>query len=447
MRTYLSQKRELIAFAVAGVLTTAVNYISYSMMTAVYGLNINLSNVIAWILAVLTGFFANKALVFQKRDWSPGMLAREGSLFVGSRLFSGAVTIGLVPVLMQLGVTQRIFGVPGAVAKLLAEAIEMVLNYFLSKYAVFRNNQETRSYDTKEDSLNREQPVSVEYHADDYGLFPTQSRRILDCAENGVLNAVSVMTNGPHLAACMEAFQPYSGRAALSVHLNFMEGRAFCPGLLTDGTGIFHTSFGALLLHSFLPDRGKYRAALREEIRAQIHGLLPYLGEGRGIRVDGHAHYHMLPVVFDALMDVIREEGLSVSYIRVPADPIRLYLRHWGALEGFRPVNLVKVLVLDLLAWRNTRKYRDFFQRTERRVFLGVLFSGNMRLQNVSAVLPEAEALAARKGWGVEILAHPGGVYEPEDVEALTHRDDRAFLTSASREREAEMFIESQGAL
>lgn len=288
--------------------------------------------------------------------------------------------------------------------------------------------------------MSYEYPVSIEYHADDYGLFPAQSRRILDCAENGVLNAVSVMTNGPYLAACMEAFQPYSGRVALSVHLNFMEGRAFCPGLLTDGTGIFHTSFGALLLHSFLPDRGKYRAALREEIRAQIHALLPYLGEERGLRVDGHAHYHMLPVVFDALMDIIREEGLSVSYIRVPADPIRLYLRHWGALEGFRPVNLVKVLVLDLLAWRNTRKYRDFFQKTERRVFLGVLFSGNMCLQNVSAVLPEAKALAVKKGWGVEVLAHPGGVYEAEDTQALTHRDDKAFLINKNRRKEADMF-------
>lgn len=248
---------------------------------------------------------------------------------------------------------------------------------------------------------------TIEYHADDYGLFPAQSRRILDCADHGVLNAVSVMTNGPHLAACMETFRPYQDRLAAAVHLNFMEGRAFCPGLLTDGAGNFHTSFGALLLHSFLPDRGRYRAALREEIRAQIRALLPYLEEGRGLRIDGHAHYHMLPVVFDALADVIREEGLTVSYIRVPSDPIRLYLKHWGKLEGFRPINLVKVLILDLLAWRNRRKYRELFSRLERRVFLGVLFSGNMCFQNVSAVLPEAEALAARRGWGVEVLAIP----------------------------------------
>lgn len=289
------------------------------------------------------------------------------------------------------------------------------------------------------DALKPKHTVSVEYHADDYGLFPAQSRRILDCSDHGVLNAVSVMTNGPHLAACMEAFGPYKDRLAAAVHLNFMEGRAFCPGILTDQAGNFHVTFGALLLHSFLPARRKYRAALREEIRAQIHALLPYLG-GRPLRIDGHAHYHMLPVVFDALMDIIQEENLSVSYIRVPKDPVRLYLRHWKELDGFRPINLVKVLILDLLAWRNEWKYRAFFDGLERRVFLGVLFSGNMCYENVSAVLPEAEALAARKGWGVEVLAHPGGVHEPEDVQELTHPDDRAFLTSGSREREAAMF-------
>lgn len=280
---------------------------------------------------------------------------------------------------------------------------------------------------------------AIEYHADDYGLFPTQSRRILDCADNGVLNAVSVMTNGPHLGECMEPLRPY-GELAVAVHLNFMEGRALCPGLLTDREQNFRASFGSLLLHSYLPGRGKYRAALREEIRAQIRALLPYLDEGRGLRIDGHSHYHMLPVVFDALMDVIREERLSVSYIRVPRDPIGPYLRHWRKLDGFRPINLLKVLVLDLLSWRNTWKYRAFFARLERRVFLGVLFSGNMCYQNVSAVLPEAEALAARKGWGVEVLAHPGGVCEPEDASRVTHKDDLAFLTSGGRRKEADMF-------
>lgn len=279
----------------------------------------------------------------------------------------------------------------------------------------------------------------IEFHADDYGLFPAQSRRILDCADQGVLNAVSVMTNSPNLGVCMAALRSYKDSLAVAVHLNFMEGKAFCPGLLTDESGNFCITFETLLVRSYLPGRRKYRTALREEIRSQIHALLPYLEEGTGLRVDGHAHYHMIPIVFDALMDVAQEENLNISYIRVPRDPLRLYLRHWRNLEGFRFINLIKVLVLDILIWRNQKKYRSFFNGLEQRVFLGVLFTGNMNLQNVRAVLPEAEIMAARKGWDIEILAHPGGVREPGDAMQLTQTDDLAFLTSDDRQKEADM--------
>lgn len=279
----------------------------------------------------------------------------------------------------------------------------------------------------------------IEYHADDYGLFPAQSRRILDCAENGVLNAVSIMTTSPRLAVCMESFEPFLDKLDIAVHLNFMEGQALRPGLLTGKNGTFRVTFGSLLLHSFLLDRKKYRAALKEEIKSQLQAAEPYLS-GKPLRIDSHAHYHMIPVVFDALMDVLTENKLPVSYIRIPMEPIGLYLRHWTELKGLRPINLVKVLVLNLLAARDLHKYRPFMETLEKRVFLGVMLSGRMSYPNVSALRKDAAALAERRGWGLEILAHPGGVYESDDLAELTHKDDAAFLSSRFRRDEAEMF-------
>lgn len=279
----------------------------------------------------------------------------------------------------------------------------------------------------------------IEYHADDYGLFPAQSRRILNCVENGVLNAVSIMSTSPYFAACMEFSEPFLDKLNIAVHLNFMEGRALRPGLLTGKSGTFRVTFGSLLLHSCLPDRNKYRAALREEIKSQLQAAEPYLS-GRPLHIDSHAHYHMIPVVFDALMDVLTENKLPVSYIRIPREPIGLYLRHWTELKGLRPINLVKALVLNLLAGRNLHKYRSFMETLEKRVFLGVMLSGRMSYSNVSALRKDAAALAERRGWSLEILAHPGGVYEPEDLAALTRKDDAAFLSSRFRHEEAEMF-------
>lgn len=284
----------------------------------------------------------------------------------------------------------------------------------------------------------------IEYHADDYGLFPTQSQRIIDCCRNGVVNGISVMPNSPYLPECMEMLRPFWEDIQVAVHLNFMEGRSICDPeevhLLVNDQGVFNISFGKLLLASILPGRRQYKNQLQREVHAQIHAVLPYL-KGRPLRIDGHSHYHMLPVVFDALMDVIQEEKLSVTYIRIPKEYAKIYFSHRKELVQFLPINLLKVLILNLLAKRNRMKYRRFLDSLEQSVFSGVMYSGRMCTQNMSVLLPEMERLAEQRGENLEILAHPGGVYEKEDIAQLTNENDVAFLTSGLRQEEAEAFI------
>lgn len=287
-------------------------------------------------------------------------------------------------------------------------------------------------------------PVAIEYHADDYGLFPEQSRRILRCHERGTLGGVSVMPNSDCLAVCMELLRPYLGEIAVTIHLNLIEGRSLCGHrevpLLTDPDGVFRVSFGGLLLHSFLPDRDAYRDQIKRELRAQITAAASWLEAGAALRLDGHAHYHMLPVVFDALMEVIREDRLRVSYIRIPRESPSIYLRHWRRLRDFSPINLVKVLILNILAERNLRRYGDYLNTLEQRLFLGVFLSGRMYRENVALILPEALRMAREQNRDIEILAHPGGVYEAEDIAKLTNANDVSFLTSENRRKEAAMY-------
>lgn len=292
---------------------------------------------------------------------------------------------------------------------------------------------------------NIHRPIPIEYHADDFGMFPAQSLRILRCRENGLLNGVSVMPNSAYRQTCMELLRGCPG-VAVTIHMNLIEGCSVCDPqeipLLTDADGVFRTGFGRLMLHSLLPDRTAYRNQLKKELRAQIRAVMPYLEEGAPLRLDGHAHYHMVPVVFDALMDVIREEELPVGYIRIPREYPAIYLRHWRQLwRDIHPINLVKVGTLNLLAWRNRRRYGALLDSMEQRVFLGVFLSGHMFRENVAAVLPDALRLAQRKNCQLEILAHPGGIYELEDVARLTNRADIAFLTSAARRKEAQLYM------
>ncbi len=287
-------------------------------------------------------------------------------------------------------------------------------------------------------------PVKIEYHADDYGMFSTQSRRILDCHRHGSLNGVSVMPNGEDLAACMEMLAPYQKEIELTVHLNFFEGKALADPKeipqLADAEGNLNGSFGSLLLQSYLPGRKRCVLQLKQEIRAQIDSVKSYLNGSCALRLDGHAHYHMIPVVFDALAEVIREEKLDVSYIRIPREYVSVYLKNWNKIEKFPVINLAKVMILNILAFRNTRKHRSLLQGMEKKVFLGVLLSGRMHRKNVEAVLADAVKLAKKRNCGLELLAHPGGVYEKQDIAKLTNADDVAFLSSEYRQKEASMF-------
>ncbi len=284
----------------------------------------------------------------------------------------------------------------------------------------------------------------TEFHADDFGLFPTQSKRILNCLEDGALNGISIIPNGEDLAKCLTLLPDHG--LALTVHLNLMQGHCLADPssvtLLTDKNGVFSVGFGELLFCPLFGKRDIYKKQLKAELSAQIHMLLPLFQEKKlSLRIDGHAHWHMIPVVFDALMEIIQEEKLPVVYIRIPAEPVSVYLKNFFRILPFPPINIIKSLLLRLLAQINRHRWQKQLDRMEKRVFLGVLLSGCFDLRRIRAVLPEAEALAEKQSCGLELLVHPGSVHEPDDLARVTNENDRRFFTSPARELEAEGLI------
>lgn len=284
--------------------------------------------------------------------------------------------------------------------------------------------------------------MHIEYHADDYGLFPEQSERILDCARNGILNGVSIMPNSPYLEECMRALAPYRDRIDVTVHLNFVEGRAISPADeipdLVNEDGNYDISFGKMTLGSYNPFvRGRLKRQLKKELRAEIEACLPYL-DPEHIRLDGHVHYHMIPVLFDALVEVIEENHYHVSFIRFPEENVELYKAHAQEIDQILPINRVKVLVLNHFGKRNRKRHAAFLKDIEIYQFMGVMMSGHMSYDNVAPLLADAGHLAEHDKTGLEVLFHPGSVLEPERVAALTSADDHEFLTSEWRAREAD---------
>lgn len=136
--SFYARHREGSAYLVSGVAVTVINWIAYTLLVTSGHMGVTAGNTAAWLIAVLAAFLLNKCYVFRSRVWRPGPLLREAAAFFGSRIFSGVVEIGMVPLLMILGVTGTLFGIQGFFAKLISQGVSMVLNYFLGKYAVFR---------------------------------------------------------------------------------------------------------------------------------------------------------------------------------------------------------------------------------------------------------------------------------------------------------------------
>ena len=46
------------------------------------------------------------------------------------------------------------------------------------------------------------------------------------------------------------------------------------------------------------------------------------------LRIDSHQHTHMIPVVAEALFEVLEEQGWKVSYVRDAKEPFFLFFKN-----------------------------------------------------------------------------------------------------------------------
>lgn len=146
--------RETISYLIFGVLTTLVNYVvffglEFALGARDEGLLYLITNFVAWIVAVIFAFFTNKLFVFESKDFSGRYLVTEFISFTGARvltlLFESAF----------LFVTVEALGVDKNISKILASIFVIILNYFASKFFVFRKTdsgkKDTNGYSNSEE--------------------------------------------------------------------------------------------------------------------------------------------------------------------------------------------------------------------------------------------------------------------------------------------------------
>ena len=66
----------------------------------------------------------------------------------------------------------------------------------------------------------------------------------------------------------------------------------------------------------------------------------------------------MIPVVADALLEVIQKNGLEVEYVRNSREPMFPFLKKGSFYKTYRPVNFVKNMILHFCSFLLEGKFR-----------------------------------------------------------------------------------------
>ena len=280
----------------------------------------------------------------------------------------------------------------------------------------------------------------IYFCADDYGISEGANSRIENCLENGVLNKISVLPNGKD----SDFKKRLSGKdAMLSLHINLVEG---CPlsnpndvDLLVSESGYFKYSFIGLLALSLSPKRKKLEKQIYKEIQNQIEFWKKTTGETLSVSIDSHQHTHMIPLIFKTLMRVIKEEGLKVSYLRIPNEPLLPYIYTPTLYFEYHPVGLVKQWLLKTFALVNRRELKK--SKIQSAYFMGILFSGKLNEARIRKLLPHYLKLANKYNKNIEIGFHPGYVKSGEKLLDGSRQDFRKFYFSPWRNIEHETLI------
>lgn len=128
--------RDVILYAIFGVLTTIINIVSFYVLTHLFNISIMVSTLVAWILAVLFAYLTNRKWVFSSYAVTNKEKTVEVLKFFLMRLFTGIVDWSCMLIFVE------ILAFDEMVIKCLANVLVIVLNYIASKLIIFRRDSQ-----------------------------------------------------------------------------------------------------------------------------------------------------------------------------------------------------------------------------------------------------------------------------------------------------------------
>lgn len=138
--------RERVMYLIFGVLTTVINYSVFYLLYIPFGMESAIANTIAFIVAVILAYVANKLFVFESKSWARAVIGPEMLQFLLSRIFAFLIEEAGILIgdnWLELG-RYTLFTLWGIVvdgillSKLALAVVGVILNYLFCKLLVFK---------------------------------------------------------------------------------------------------------------------------------------------------------------------------------------------------------------------------------------------------------------------------------------------------------------------
>ena len=123
--------QEIINYLIAGGLTVLVTVLSYAFFTKILHIYYIVSNILAWIVAVIFAYVVNRRFVFQSKSSKIARVKEIRNFFI-FRLLSLLIDTILMYLLVD------IFRINDLISKMIVQIVVIVLNYIFSKFFIFK---------------------------------------------------------------------------------------------------------------------------------------------------------------------------------------------------------------------------------------------------------------------------------------------------------------------
>ena len=134
IKALLEKYKAIIRYGIFGVLTTLINIVVYEAFYRYVGWCNVVSNIVAWVAAVLFAFVTNKLWVFESRTTEKKALMFEIISFFGCRLATGVLDLAI----MYVAVDEMALN--STLMKCISNVIVIIVNYIASKLLIFKNS-------------------------------------------------------------------------------------------------------------------------------------------------------------------------------------------------------------------------------------------------------------------------------------------------------------------